>query len=180
MLSRKWEGRRLWALSASPAYHNFDFPSPPHDSASTIVKFRAVPVVIVGTLTAKRESVIGILAGWEAFGTPRCGSHHCPANSRASYQRGGRTTPHADVVRGSHKMASCPPMSLARGTSGTVPISLKKGNIVAPRIPIGPAYAQSVKVVFPCGFKPPHWTFGSLLFARLGWLFRDIQGHATQ
>jgi hypothetical protein len=76
-------------------------------------------------------------------------------------------------------MASCPLMSLARGTSSIVPISLKKGNIVAPRISIGPAYAQPVEVVFSVGFEPPHWTFGSRIIAPLGWLFRDIQSRAT-
>ena len=32
---------------------------------------------------------------------------------------------------------------------------------------------------FSGGFEPPVGLFGSLLVARLGWLFRDIQGRAT-
>jgi hypothetical protein len=70
-------------------------------------------------------------------------------------------------------------MSLARGTSGTLPIFLKKDNIVAPRIPIGRAYAQPFKVVLSGGFGPPHWNFNTLLVAQLGWLFSDIQGRET-
>jgi hypothetical protein len=37
----------------------------------------------------------------------------------------------------------------------------------------------ATELCFRIGFEPPRWTFGSLLVARLGWLFRDIQGRAT-
>jgi hypothetical protein len=30
------------------------------------------------------------------------------------------------------------------------------------------------------GLEPLYWTFGTLLVAQLGWLFRNIQGRATQ
>ena len=133
------------------------FTTIPLDCAGAIVQFRFVSAVTVGTQLHVNLLAVSLLV-WKYFRTPRQGSPppsgKLPRLLPAGWSHDATLPLCSQLLHRSHQMASYHLTSLARGTSGTVPISLKKGNIVAPRIPIGPAYAQSVKVVLLDGFEP--------------------------
>jgi hypothetical protein len=82
--------------------------------------------------TAPREFVSGIRVGLVVCGTPHQGSRPPSGKLPAGWPHDATLPLCSQLLHRSHQMASYHLMSLARGTSGTVPISLKKGNIVAP------------------------------------------------
>jgi hypothetical protein len=161
------------------------FTTPPPDCASAIVKFRSVSVVTVGTPLHVNMLAVSLLV-WKYLGPPVRDPHHHPAAPAppTSGVVASRQSPALlGIIARKPQDGKLPSRESSKGDQRYSADLFQERQHSRPsrcsRLPIGPAYAQSVKVVFSGGFKPPCWTFGSLLVTQRGWLFRDIQGRTT-